>query len=89
MQSGKILIKNLNTLIVGRSSLLGSALTANLIKNNCCVHSVDKRIPKFSYKDNSDNFVQGNVADETFFRQYLNKIGPIDAFVNCAALHRC
>lgn len=91
MQSGKILVKNLKTLITGRSSIFGSVLAANLQKNGSTIYSIDQKIPAELKNKTIENehFVQGNVADEIFFREYLKKIGPVDALVNFAAVRKC
>jgi nucleoside-diphosphate-sugar epimerase len=85
---GQIVATNIKTLVTGRSSLLGSALSKNLIGNRAPIYSVDLKIPSDLYAKN-EQFMQGNVADATFLKNYLRQIGTVDAFVNCAAVRKC
>ncbi|KAH9422087.1 dehydrogenase [Dermatophagoides pteronyssinus] len=86
-KAGKILIKNLKTLVTGSSSRLGNKLVQELIENGGTVYAVDKRIHSLQLYGKDHHFVQGDLADQTFLDDYLKNIGPIDALVNCAG-HR-
>ncbi|OTF83401.1 hypothetical protein BLA29_005509 [Euroglyphus maynei] len=86
-KAGKILIKNLKTLVTGTSSRLGNKLVKDLVENGATVYAVDKRIYSSQLYGNNHHFVQGDVADQTFLQDYLKSIGPVDALVNCAG-HR-
>lgn len=92
--SGKIAVQKLRTLITGRGSKLGSALSRNLVKNGGTIYTVDSRMQTDLVQTSKKNpgvehFAHGNVADQAFFDGYLQKIGPIDTFVNCAAVRKC
>jgi len=87
-QTSKIVLKNITTLIAGRSSKLGSTLSQHLIKNGGTIYSVDQKIPS-NLNLQKEQFVQGNLTGEGFLKGYLQQIGSVDAFVNCAAVRKC
>lgn len=91
--AGRIVVKNLKTLITGRSSRLGKALSKDILKSGGTIYSVDSRVPKdLLNKENiksNEHFTQLNVAEQSLFSEHLRKIEPIDAFVNCTAVRKC
>ncbi|XP_046918264.1 uncharacterized protein LOC124498538 [Dermatophagoides farinae] len=86
-KAGKILIGKLKTLVTGSSSRLGNKLVKDLAENGATVYAVDKRIRSSQLYGKDHHFIQGDLADQTFLRDYLKNIGPIDALINCAG-HR-
>ncbi|KAH9399520.1 hypothetical protein TYRP_017932 [Tyrophagus putrescentiae] len=90
--SGRIVVKNLKTLITGRSSRIGTALSKHITKNSGTIYSLDTRFPKDllnkNTKSNNEHFTELNVADQGLFSEHLRKIEPIDAFVNCTAVRK-
>lgn len=86
---GKIAIQNLKTLITGSSTRFADTLVKYLINRGSTVYTVDRKLPKEPLYGKNHHFEQGDLADETFFNDYLKKIEPIDALVNFAGFKSC
>lgn len=90
MQSGKILVKGLKALVTGSTNRIGNGITKHLLEKGSTVYSVDERVITANQKlSENHHFVQGNLADENFLKDYLKKVESVDALINCAALRRC
>ncbi|KPM05672.1 hypothetical protein QR98_0041390 [Sarcoptes scabiei] len=83
-QIGKISLRNIKTLITGSSCRLGNSLSKHLINKQSTVYSIDLNILSEKRYGEKHFFQLGDVSDEKFFKDYLNKLPPIDALVNCA-----
>ncbi|UXI17562.1 secreted protein [Sarcoptes scabiei] len=83
-QIGKISLRNIKTLITGSSCRLGNSLSKYLINKQSTVYSIDLNILSEKRYGEKHFFQLGDVSDEKFFKDYLNKLPPIDALVNCA-----